>query len=148
MKKIVSSTRVTSARRKPAARAAARLPAPRFQSRGRRQDNRGLRPAYQRRPLAQLSARNRKTGAEEVLAGDVGMLRMPALRRQYPRSRSTIYGDIRAGRFTPPVALGPRCSAWPAHEVDQILAARAAGASDRQIRQLVTRLVAERSTCR
>ena len=82
------------------------------------------------------------------MTGDVGMLRMPALRRQYPRSRSTIYGDIRAGRFTPPVALGPRCSAWPAREVDQILAARAAGASDRQIRQLVTRLVAERSTCR
>jgi len=72
------------------------------------------------------------------------MLRMPDVRRQYPRSRSTIYADIRSGTFTPPVSLGPRCSAWPAREVDEILAAREAGASDRQIRQLVARLIAER----
>lgn len=132
MKKIVSHARVTrSARRTAPAQAAPRLPARRFQYRDRQRRNLGPPTAGPRR-------------LPQVMRDDVGMLRMPALRRQYPRSRSTIYGDIRAGRFTPPVALGPRCSAWPAHEVGQIIAAHAAGASDREIRQLVARLIAER----
>ena len=143
MKKIVSHVGPTrSARRKAAKRVTPPLPAPRFQSRGRQ------RPltTYLRRLPRQLPARKPNPSTlEQVMAADIGMLRMPALRRQYPRSRSTIYGDIRAGRFTPPVALGPRCSAWPAHEVDQIIAAHAAGASDREIRQLVAHLVNERS---
>ena len=136
MKKIGSNLRVTRGARRKAARRAA----PRFQSRRRQ------RPltTYPHRLPGQLPARKRNPSAQEEVM-TAGMLRMPALRGQYPRSRSTIYGDIRAGRFTPPVALGPRCSAWPAREVDQIIAAHAAGASDREIRQLVARLVAERA---
>ena len=116
MKKVAShALPARSIHRTPAAGDTRRSPAPRYQPRRRRRDT-----------------------------TDAGMLRMPDVRRQYPRSRSTIYADIRSGTFTPPVSLGPRCSAWPAREVDEILAAREAGASDRQIRQLVARLIAER----
>lgn len=72
------------------------------------------------------------------------ILRMSSLRQRYPRGRSTIYSDIADGLMVPPVALGARCAGWPAHEVDQIIAARVAGATDEDIRQLVARLVAER----
>jgi predicted DNA-binding transcriptional regulator AlpA len=74
----------------------------------------------------------------------VQILRMRQLRAKYPRGRSTIYADIAAGLMTPPVPLGRRCVGWPAHEIDQIITARMSGAEEPQIRELVTRLVAER----
>jgi len=72
------------------------------------------------------------------------LLRLPALLKKWPRSKTTIYADIADGVFVPPVHLGLRCSAWPEHEVNAIIAARAAGATDDDVRQLVARLVAER----
>ena len=78
------------------------------------------------------------------MADPIHLLRMQQLRARYPRGRSTIYMDIAAGLMTPPVALGARCVGWPAREVDQIIAARVAGATDDQIRELVARLIAER----
>lgn len=72
------------------------------------------------------------------------ILRMNSLRQRYPRGRSTIYTDIADGLMVPPVALGARCAGWPAQEIDQIITARVAGASDQDIRRLVARLVAER----
>jgi prophage regulatory protein len=63
---------------------------------------------------------------------------------RYPRGRSTIYRDMGVGLLTPAVRLGPRCVGWPSHEIDQIISARTAGASDDDIRLLVARLIAER----
>lgn len=60
------------------------------------------------------------------------------------KSRSGNYADIQKGLMTPPVKLGERSVAWPEHEVLAINAARVAGKTDDEIRQLVTKLIAER----
>jgi len=55
-------------------------------------------------------------------------------------SHATIYGDIHAGLFTVPVQIGERAVGWPDTEVKAILAARIAGKTDDQIRELVNKL--------
>lgn len=72
------------------------------------------------------------------------MLRMPEVLLKYPRGKTQVYSDIADGLFIEPIRLGPRCSAWPEGEVDAVIAARAAGASDNYVRQLVSRLHAAR----
>ena len=61
------------------------------------------------------------------------------------RSRSAHYVDIKDGLFTPPVKIGGRAVAWPQNEVDEINAARVAGKSKSEIRELVCGLVAKRT---
>jgi prophage regulatory protein len=60
--------------------------------------------------------------------------------------KSTFHAQINAGLFVPPVKLGPRASGWPDYEVDVLVAARIAGRSDAEIRQLVTQLMAARQS--
>jgi len=72
-------------------------------------------------------------------------LRLPELIARGARKRSSLFRDIKAGLFPPPIPLGPRCSGWPEHEVDLVLRARIAGASPDEIRALVARLVAARA---
>ena len=55
-------------------------------------------------------------------------------------SHSTVYGEIHAGLFPVPVPIGQRAVGWPDHEVKAINAARIAGKSDDQIRELVAKL--------
>jgi prophage regulatory protein len=76
---------------------------------------------------------------------ELGFLRLPALLSKRGRKRSSHFRDIKAGLFPPPVALGPRCSGWPEHEVDLLLRAQIAGASPDEIRSLVARLIAARA---
>jgi len=59
-------------------------------------------------------------------------------------SRSTIYLRIEQGMFTKPVSLGGRAVGWPAHEVETLNAARIAGKSDAEVRELVMRLETSR----
>ena len=59
-------------------------------------------------------------------------------------SRSTIYLRISQGLWPRAVSLGARAVGWPAGEVSALNAARIAGKSDTQIRQLVVDLVAAR----
>lgn len=61
------------------------------------------------------------------------------------RSHASIYGLIRDGLWTQPVKIGERSSGWPSEEVTAINAARIAGASDEQIRELVKQLHAKRA---
>ena len=61
------------------------------------------------------------------------------------RSHASIYGLIRVGLWTQPVKIGERSSGWPSEEVQAINAARIAGASDEQIRELVNQLHAKRA---
>ena len=61
------------------------------------------------------------------------------------RSHASIYGLIRVGLWTQPVKIGERSSGWPDDEVQAINAARIAGASDEQIRELVKQLHAKRA---
>jgi prophage regulatory protein len=85
-----------------------------------------------------------KKSQDQTSSSGAMLLRLPELRRKWPRCKTTIYADIADGVFPPPVHLGERCSAWIEGEVDQVCAARIAGASEAQIRELVKRLVAER----
>lgn len=54
-------------------------------------------------------------------------------------ARSTIYRDIRRGTFPKPIKIG-KVSAWPATEVAAVNAARIAGKSEDELRQLVASL--------
>lgn len=72
------------------------------------------------------------------------LLKLPQVLGQTAKARSTHYNDIKAGLMTPPVLLGVHSVAWPEHEISVINAARVAGKSDDEIRQLVARLVVER----
>ena len=74
------------------------------------------------------------------------ILRLPMVKgKAGHRSDASVYNAIRAGLFTSGVAIGQRAKGWPDYEVDALISARIAGASDDQIRELVTRLHAKRS---
>ena len=74
------------------------------------------------------------------------LLRCPSVLQANGDSRSTFYSRISKGLWTRPVSIGPRAVAWPASEVAALNAARIAGKSDDEIRQLVARLHAARDT--
>ena len=61
------------------------------------------------------------------------------------RSHASIYNAIKEGLFTAGVAIGQRSKGWPDQEVAAINAARSAGKSEAEIRELVKRLHAKRS---
>lgn len=71
-------------------------------------------------------------------------LRLPAVEEKSGYSDATIYRRIASKLWTTPVRLSAQCSAWPEHEVDALLAAVVAGASDDHLRTLVARLHIER----
>ena len=60
------------------------------------------------------------------------------------RSHTTVYGHIKGGLFTKPVPIGQRAVGWPSEEVQAINAARIAGQSDDEVRELVNELHARR----
>lgn len=61
------------------------------------------------------------------------------------KSHASIYNAIKEGLFTKPVPIGHRSVGWPDYEVKAINAARIAGKSEAEIRELVSRLHAKRS---
>jgi len=74
------------------------------------------------------------------------MLRIDDVKKETGhRSHVSIYGQVKAGTFTKPVAIGSRAVAWPSHEVAAINAARVAGRSNEELRDLVERLHARRA---
>ncbi len=68
------------------------------------------------------------------------ILRLPNVKTATGLSRSTLYLRISHGLFTHPVSLGGRAVGWPALEVASLNAARIAGKSDAQMRELVREL--------
>ncbi|MGA1849751.1 helix-turn-helix transcriptional regulator [Sphingobium yanoikuyae] len=73
------------------------------------------------------------------------LLRLPAVMERTGLARPTVYLRAKQGLFPRPVKLGSRMAAWPENEVAAINAARIAGKSDDEIRQLVARLERERA---
>jgi len=74
------------------------------------------------------------------------ILRLPAVKKAMGhRADASIYNAIRAGLFTNGVAIGQRAKGWPDYEVDAINAARVAGKSESEIRELVKSLHAKRT---
>ena len=72
------------------------------------------------------------------------ILRMPGVKSESGLSRSTIYLRIAQGLWTRPVPLGARAVGWPSEEVAALNAARIAGKTDDEIRDLVAKLEAAR----
>jgi prophage regulatory protein len=72
------------------------------------------------------------------------LLRLPAVKAESGLSRSTIYLRVSQGLWTKPVSLGARAVGWPSDEVEAINAARIAGDTDDDIRDLVKKLEAAR----
>lgn len=68
------------------------------------------------------------------------ILRLPAVKSDSGLSRSTIYLRISQGLWPKPVSLGGRAVGWSAQEVTAINAARIAGKTNEEIRQLVAKL--------
>ncbi|MGA2085480.1 MAG: AlpA family phage regulatory protein [Terracidiphilus sp.] len=73
------------------------------------------------------------------------ILRLPDVKASTGLSRSTVYLRITQGVFTHPVSLGGRAVGWPAHEVAALNAARIAGKSNDEVRDLVAKLQAARN---
>lgn len=73
------------------------------------------------------------------------LLRLPAVMERTGLARPTVYLRAKQGLVPRPVKLGSRMAAWPENEVAAINAARIAGKSDDEIRQLVARLERERA---
>lgn len=67
-----------------------------------------------------------------------------AARRASAASRSSVYRWIAAGLMTPVVRVCVARVGIPEHEFEAILKARAAGANDDQVRDLVAQLIAAR----
>jgi prophage regulatory protein len=74
------------------------------------------------------------------------LLRRPSVTERTGKPESSLYRDIELGLFTQQIKIGPKSVAWPASEVDALVAARVAGMSDDQIRALVKRLHAARAS--
>lgn len=58
--------------------------------------------------------------------------------------KTRVYEQIKAGLFPPPVKESPKWARWPEHEIEAVLIAKAGGATDDEVRELVTRLMANR----
>jgi len=77
----------------------------------------------------------------------MSIFRMPEVKAETGhKSHASIYNAIRAGLFTKPVQIGQRSVGWPDTEVFAINAARIAGSSEAEIRALVIRLHAKRTS--
>jgi prophage regulatory protein len=72
--------------------------------------------------------------------------RLPQVAATLGLSRSTVWLRVKQKELTPPVRLGSRAVGWPANEISAINAARIAGKTGNEIREIVARLVAERQT--
>ena len=72
------------------------------------------------------------------------MLRKPELMRLTGLANSTVHWHVKHGLLPAPVKLSLRSSAWPEHEIVEILAARTAGADNDAVKALVIELVAKR----
>ncbi|MBV5331518.1 AlpA family phage regulatory protein, partial [bacterium] len=75
----------------------------------------------------------------------MSILRMQSVKAETGHaSHASVYTAIHQGLFTVPVPIGQRAVGWPDTEVKAINAARIAGRSDDQIRELVCKLHAAR----
>lgn len=75
------------------------------------------------------------------------ILRLSEVRLSNGLSRSTIYLRIAQGLWPKPINLGGRTVGWPENEVDAVNAARIAGKTDDEIRQLILKLKENRKVC-
>jgi len=73
------------------------------------------------------------------------LLRLPSVMGATGLSRAGVYAYVGKGLLPKAVKIGERASAWPESEIAAVNAARIAGKSDNEIRELVSDL--ERQRC-
>ena len=74
----------------------------------------------------------------------ITLIRIGDIRRQTGLGRQTIYRQAKAGLLPTWIKIGTRASAWLKNEIDAVIKARAEGKSNDEIRDLVSKLMAER----
>ena len=75
---------------------------------------------------------------------NLSLLKLPAVEQATGKKKSRLYTDIHDGVFPRPVKIGLRAVAWPSTEVEAVNAARIAGKSEEEIRELVAALHSQR----
>ncbi len=83
--------------------------------------------------------------ADVLTCSPVPLDRFPATAAALAKSRAGLYAAIKSGLFVKPVRVGKRAVAFPRHETAAIVSARIAGATDEELRELVSRLMAART---
>lgn len=73
------------------------------------------------------------------------LLKLPDVEARTGLAKPTIYARAKSGLFPPPVKIGKRASAWPADEIASVSHAYIAGKTEDEIRELVARIVRERT---
>ena len=91
---------------------------------------------------AERAAADRAASAAAAVPN--ALLRTPDVCAVTGMARPTLYEAMAKGLFPRPIKLGEKSSAWPASEVNAILAARIRGATEDEIRALVVELTAAR----
>jgi prophage regulatory protein len=76
--------------------------------------------------------------------GFIPILRKPVVLTASGVSNSQLYDDIAKGMYPSPIKIRSRAVGWPADEVAAVNAARIAGLSDNQIKNLVEQLLGRR----
>lgn len=76
----------------------------------------------------------------------ISVSRRAGVERRSGFRRSALYAAIKQGLWPQPIKIGARASAWVDSETDAVLAARIAGRSDDEIRDLVKKLEAQRKS--
>lgn len=89
------------------------------------------------KPNQQLKSNMQLTALPPILS-------MTQLLQVYPVSRSCVYSQINKGLFAQSIALSQKRRAWLTDEVLSILNAKAAGATDDQLRALIIDLEQKR----
>lgn len=75
----------------------------------------------------------------------IQLIRRPELLTIYPRSKSALQLDEKAGLFCPSISIGQRAVAYLKHEAEAVIQARVEGKSQQQIKQLVSELIKQRT---
>ena len=94
---------------------------------------------------AERAAADRAASATAAVPN--ALLRTPEVCAVTGYARQTLYQKMAEGLFPRPIKLGEKSSAWPASEVNAVLAARIRGATEDEIRALVVELTTKRASC-
>lgn len=80
---------------------------------------------------------------------DHHILRLPEASKKMGRAHSTLWRDVKLGKFATPIRIGDRAVGWLKAEVDAILEVRAISARSTKpinMKQFISALIAPRST--
>lgn len=55
---------------------------------------------------------------------ETGFVRLPAILKVYPVSKSTWWAGVKDGRYPKPVKLGPKMTAWRVEDIRELIASQ------------------------